>query len=80
MKTHFGKQPGHDVLLGQGRTITGTARAIGVNPAHLHQTLSGRIRPNVRVRERLPALLGVPLSELFDEALLKLPIEKRLAS
>ena len=73
----FGEQPGRAVLLRQGCTITGTARVIGVQPSHLSQALRGRIKPNVRVRRQLPVLLGVPLDELFDEAMLKLPLEKR---
>jgi len=77
-KTRFGKQPGHDLILKQGRTITGTARVIGVDPSHLSLALRGRILPNVRVRERLPALLGVPLGQLFDAHVLALPMDRRL--
>jgi transcriptional regulator with XRE-family HTH domain len=74
----FGKQPAHAILRAQGRTIEGTARALGINPNHLHHTLRGNVRPSVRVREQLPPLLGKPLSELFDAELLNLPFDRRM--
>jgi transcriptional regulator with XRE-family HTH domain len=76
----FGKQPAHAILRAQGRTITGTARAIGVNPSHMHYALRGKVRPSVRIREKLPALLGIPLSELFDEEPLSLPFDGRMSA
>jgi transcriptional regulator with XRE-family HTH domain len=69
----YGKQPGREVLRSQGRTVAGTARRIGVDRQHLTQTLAGRIRPSMQVRNELPAFLGVPLSELFTESALAPP-------
>jgi transcriptional regulator with XRE-family HTH domain len=72
-KNVFGRQPAYDVVLGQGRTISGTARAIDVSLHHLSWALNGRVRPNYAVRERLPEFLGVPLSELFTPESLEPP-------
>jgi transcriptional regulator with XRE-family HTH domain len=73
LPTRFGTQPGHQILVSQGRTISGVARVLRLHPAHLAQALQGRIRPNYEVRERLPDLLGVPLEELFTEDALQPP-------
>ena len=73
--TKFGTQPGHQILVSQGRTISGVARVLNIAQAHLHQALSGRVRPNHEVRRRLPDLLGVPLDELFNEDALQPPRE-----
>jgi transcriptional regulator with XRE-family HTH domain len=75
-RTRFGTQAGHRILLIQGRTITGTARYLGVNQAHLYQALAGRCRPNAELRAKLPELLGVPLDELFTEDALRPPLER----
>jgi transcriptional regulator with XRE-family HTH domain len=72
-KILYGRQPGREVLREQGRTVAGVARRIDVNPQHLVQSLSGRIRPSTDVRNKLPAFLGVPLSELFTEEALATP-------
>jgi transcriptional regulator with XRE-family HTH domain len=82
-KYPYGWQPGREVLRQQGRTVAGTARRIGVNRQHLVQALEGRIRPSMQVRNELPAFLGVPLSELFNEDALASPgvrtVDRRVA-
>jgi transcriptional regulator with XRE-family HTH domain len=75
IKTRFGSQPGHKTLLSQGRTVSASARVLGIAEAHLHGALSGRIRPSHEVREKLPEFLGVPLNELFTEDALGPPRE-----
>jgi transcriptional regulator with XRE-family HTH domain len=74
----YGKQPAHRILLAQGRTIEGTARAMGINPNHLHHALRGNVRPSAYLREQLPIVLGVPLHELFDRKLLDRPLDRRM--
>lgn len=66
----FGRQPGRDVIIRQGRTINGTARAIGVDHVHLKRALSGYVLPNPEVRRRLPAFLDVSKFECFNSDVL----------
>jgi hypothetical protein len=67
------KQPLFHVLKDQRRGVAPTARAIGVSYLHFRQVVDGRTRPSREVRERLPELLGVPLSALFDAGSLRPP-------
>ena len=69
----YGVQPGREVLRQQARTVSGVAQCIGVDRQHLRQALWGRIRPSEKVRNELPAFLGVPLNELFTECALAPP-------
>ncbi len=70
------KQPAYFVLHKQGRTIAGVARVIDVSYLQLRNSVYGRTRPNQAVRDRLPALLGVALSELFTPDAL-IPLRER---
>ena len=67
------KQPLFYILKDQGRGVAPTARAIGVSYIHFRQVVDGRTRPSREVRERLPELLGLPLSALFDAGSLRPP-------
>jgi transcriptional regulator with XRE-family HTH domain len=63
-------------LVSQGRTVSAVARILGVGESHLHQALSGRVRPNHEVRRKLPEFVDVPLDELFTEDALGPPVER----
>jgi hypothetical protein len=58
-------QPGMEVLRNQARTVSGVARIIDVPDHELRNALNGRYRPSRAIRERLPLVVGVPLSLLF---------------
>jgi transcriptional regulator with XRE-family HTH domain len=75
LPTKYGTQPAHQIVFAQGRTIAAVARILRISEVHLKLALSGRIRPNYEVRERLPEFLGVPLEELFTEDALEPPRE-----
>jgi len=49
------------------------AEQIGVRHQHLSGSVYGHVRPSEVVREKLPALLGVPLDELFTHDVLRVP-------
>ena len=79
--SRFGIQPGHDVIVRQGRATAAVARCIEVVPIHLQRALTGVISPSWEVRERLPEFLGVPIEELFTkEALASEPSNHRKPS
>ena len=79
--SRFGIQPGHNVIVSQGRSAAAVARCIEVVPIHLRRTLTGVVSPSWGVRERLPEFLGVPIEELFTkEALASEPSNHRKPS
>src|SRR6185295_5557268 len=61
----FGRQPAYDVLRRERYTIANAARTMNVLESHLRMVVKGRVSPSPEVRERLPKLLNVGLSELF---------------
>lgn len=65
-KTVLGPQPVRRLLDERGLTISEAALAIGVTFAKLQAPVTGRSRPSDEVRAKLPALLGVPLEDLFS--------------
>lgn len=66
----FGPQPARDALRRERYTIAHAARLIDVPENHLRFVLSGKTAPSPEVRERLPKLLNLKLSQLFtSEAL-----------
>lgn len=65
MSSRFGMQPARKSLADQRWSIAKAAAQLGVEDLHLGSTLYGRTAPSQIVRDRLPALLGVPLPDLF---------------
>jgi hypothetical protein len=63
-------QPGMEVLRNQARTVSGAARVIGVPDHELRNALNGRYRPSRAIRERLPLMVGVPITALFSADML----------
>jgi hypothetical protein len=61
----FGRQPAYEALRHERYTIANAARTIDVLESHLRMVVSGRVSPSPEVRERLPKLLKVRLSDLF---------------
>lgn len=68
-----GTQPLRAILQAQRYTTRQAADAIGVDWVHLGSTIKGSIRPCQAIRDRLPALLGVPLEDLYTPDMLVLP-------
>jgi transcriptional regulator with XRE-family HTH domain len=54
-------------------TLAAASRKIGVSRAHLAWAMLGRVRPNDRVRRRLPLLLNCSLLDLFTEEAVEQP-------
>jgi hypothetical protein len=67
------------ILQSQGRTLTGTARLLGVSPHHLRHAAKGRVHARPEVREGLEKLLGEPISELLPAEALEAPYDPRRA-
>jgi hypothetical protein len=61
----FGTQPAVAALRAERWSIALAARTIGVPETHLRNAVLGRTYPNAIVREKLPALLGIGLEDLF---------------
>lgn len=69
-QSRFGVQPARQALVDERWTQPRAAEQINVPPLHLRNAVNGHVPPSQVVRDRLPALLGKPLSELFtSEAL-----------
>lgn len=65
-----GRQPARDIAHEERWTLTRLAKHIDVPVTHLRGALYGITYPNDAIRERLPAVLGRPLSELFHPEML----------
>lgn len=63
--SRFGPQPVREALVAERWTVPAAARRIGVPANHLKSAVHGRTAPSPVLREQLPALLGVPLAQLF---------------
>ena len=59
-------QPAYYVVKEQRRSIGVIAQAIDVPYLHLRNALYGASVPSPEVRNRLPKLLGVDITKLFD--------------
>lgn len=70
-------QGAYYVMQAQARSVTKTARALGVDPTHLRDALYGRVRPSHELRERLPRFLSVDVHELWDDDHLVEPFVRR---
>jgi len=66
-QSRFGVQPARQVLVDERWTQPGAADQINVPRLHLRGAVNGHVPPSQVVRDRLPALLGKPLSQLFTE-------------
>ena len=64
-------QPAREHLRRERWSIRAAAEKIEVSPGHLAYVMRGWAAPSQEVRDRLPALLGVPLSDLFEPWLLE---------
>ena len=67
MKTRskFGDQPLIEEMLRQRWHYSLLAREIGVTRQQLYTAARGIVVPSPMLRDKLPAILGVPLSQLF---------------
>lgn len=65
-----GAQPAYYVVKEQRRSIGVVAQAIDVPYLHLRNTLYGIVVPSPAVRNRLPKLLGIDITKLFDADML----------
>ncbi len=71
METRFGRQPAHLIARQHAQTMRSMAEDMGVSERHLHDTVTGKVRPQPAVREMLPKILGLPLDELFTARILE---------
>lgn len=79
---NFGLQPIRDVVWRKGYSHTEFAAMTGIEPrAHVNGAIRGYVPPSEDLRRIAPAILGVPLEELFTaEALAQVcrPLPKSL--
>lgn len=71
------QQPAYTVLRNQARNLSAVARVIGVSEYELRDAVSGKVRPSIDVREKLPLFLQVPLVDLFEPELLAVVPRRR---
>ena len=65
MQTRFGDQPLSGEMRRQRWHYSLLAREIGVTRQQLYAAARGIVVPSPPLRDRLPPILGVPLSQLF---------------
>jgi len=65
--SRFGEQPLIEIMRRRRWTFSLLCDEVGVSYRHLYYVAHGHIVPSARLRDRLPAVLGTPLSELFSE-------------
>ena len=65
--SRFGDQPLIEIMRQRRWTFSLLCGEVGVTYRHLYYVAHGHIVPSARLRDRLPAVLGTPLSELFSE-------------
>jgi transcriptional regulator with XRE-family HTH domain len=68
--SRYGVQPAREALARHGLSIAVAADTLGESRTHLNNTLLGRTPPCGRLRESLPALLDIPLEQLFTPEIL----------
>lgn len=64
--SRFGVQPAREKLRAERWSLAKAADKLNIPPLHLRGAVMGRVVPSPALRDRLPALLGSPLSELFS--------------
>jgi hypothetical protein len=74
--SRYGVQPAREALARHGLNVRMAADALNENVGHLNNALLGHTSPCGRLRESLPALLGVPLEELFTPEILNVNIRR----
>jgi ribosome-binding protein aMBF1 (putative translation factor) len=65
VQTRFGDQPLSEEMRRQRWHYSGLAREISVTQKQLYAAARGIVVPSPVLRDKLPAILGVPLSQLF---------------
>jgi transcriptional regulator with XRE-family HTH domain len=64
---NFGTQPIRNAIWRKGYTHTEFAAMTGIEPrSHIIGAISGAVPPSEDLRKLAPAILGVPLEELFN--------------
>jgi ribosome-binding protein aMBF1 (putative translation factor) len=73
MPSRFGRQPGLKILDDERWSVARLAREIDVTYEVLWRALHGYTRVRPDITEKLPAFLGVELSDLFTDDILAAP-------
>jgi hypothetical protein len=68
--SRFGRQPFGRLIVTEGRTITGTANALGFDAGYVIRVHLGRVAPSPDLRAALVDLLGIPAERLFTSTAL----------
>lgn len=63
--TRFGPQPAYAIIKSKRITFAELVRKIGCSPSQFYRALDGSVRPADAIREKLPLLVGVELTDLF---------------
>jgi hypothetical protein len=65
--SRFGDQPLIEIMRRRRWTFSLLSSEVGVTYRHLYYVAHGHIVPSPKLRDRLPAVLSAPLSELFTK-------------
>jgi hypothetical protein len=65
--SRFGDQPLIEIMRRRRWTFSLLCGEVGVTYRHLYYVAHGHIVPSPKLRDKLPAVLSAPLSELFTE-------------
>ena len=75
--SRFGEQPLIEIMRRRRWTFSLLCGEVGVTYRHLYYVAHGHIVPSPKLRDKLPAVLGAPLSELFTQDALAAQYAKR---
>lgn len=64
-QSKFGRQPFQRILDRQGRTVVGTAKALGFDTSYFLRVACGRTPPSDDMKQALVRELRLPVKELF---------------
>jgi transcriptional regulator with XRE-family HTH domain len=67
LHSRFGEQPLIEIMRRRRWTFSLLCGEVGVTYRHLYYVAHGHIVPSPKLRDKLPAVLSAPLSELFTE-------------
>lgn len=71
--TRYGDQPVRDILRDRKMTLKQLAAATGIGYSTLYAAVTGVVRPNNAIRERVPTFLGVELGQCFTAEAIQHP-------
>lgn len=71
--TRYGEQPVRALLRARGMTLKQVSVTTGIGYSTLYAAVTGVVRPNDTIRDKVPACLGTQLEDCFTSESIKHP-------